>query len=44
MSDHQNFSSQYQYNIKQTSDKNKEKYQQGDYQLIQNQILRTNII
>ena len=40
----QNFSSQYQYNIKQTSDKNKEKYQQGDYQLIQNQILRTNII
>ena len=28
----------------QTSDKNKEKYQQGDYQLNQYQILRTNII
>ena len=27
----QNFSSQYPYNIKQTSDKNKEKYQLGDY-------------
>ena len=26
----QNFSSQYQYNIKQTSDENKEKYQLGD--------------
>ena len=27
----QNFSSQNQYNIKQTSDENKEKYQLGDY-------------
>ena len=33
-----NFSSQYQYNIKQTSDENKEKYQLGDYKLIQYQI------
>ena len=39
----QNFSFQYQYNIKQTGDKNKEKYQLGDYNLIQNQILITNI-
>ena len=31
--------SQYQYNIKQTSDENKEKYQLGDYKLIQYQIL-----
>ena len=31
----QNFSLQYQYNIKQTSDENKEKYQWGDYKLIQ---------
>ena len=29
----------YQYNIKQTSDENKEKYQLGDYYLIQYQIL-----
>ena len=34
---------QYQYNIKQTSDENKEKYQLGDYKLIQYQILQTNI-
>ena len=27
----QNFSLQYQYNIKQTNDENKEKYQLGDY-------------
>ena len=27
----QNFSSQNQYNIKQTSDENKEKYKLGDY-------------
>ena len=27
----QNFSLQYQYNIKQTSDKKKEKYKLGDY-------------
>ena len=33
----------YQYNIKYTSDKNKEKYQLGDYKLIQSQILQTNI-
>ena len=38
-----NFSLQYQYNIKQTSDENKEKYQLGDYKLIQYQILQTNI-
>ena len=35
---------QYQYNIKQTSDEIKEKYQLGDYKLIQYQILQTNII
>ena len=29
----------YQYNIKQTSDENKEKYQLGDYKLFQYQIL-----
>ena len=34
----QNFSLQNQYSIKQTSDKNKEKYQLGDYKLIQYQI------
>ena len=34
----QNFSLQYQYNIKQTSDENKEKYQLGDFKLIQYQI------
>ena len=34
----------YQYNIKQTSDEIKEKYQLGDYKLIQYQILQTNII
>ena len=33
----------YQYNINQTSDKNKEKYQLGDYKLFQYQILQTNI-
>ena len=38
-----NFSLQYQYNIQQTSDENKDKYQLGDYLLIQNQILRANI-
>ena len=32
------------YDIKQTSDENKEKYQLGDYQLIHYQILRTVII
>ena len=39
----QNFSLQYQYNIKQAGDKKKEKYQLGDYFLIQYQILQTNI-
>ena len=39
----QNISLQYQYNIEQTSDENKEKYQLGDYKLIQYQILQTNI-
>ena len=36
----QNFSLRYQYNIKQTSDENKEKYQVGDYRSIQYQILQ----
>ena len=36
----QNFSLQYQYHIKQTSDENKEKYQLKDYELIQYQILQ----
>ena len=36
----QNFSLLYQYNIKQTSDENKEKYQLGDYRFIQYQILQ----
>ena len=39
----QNFLLQHQYNIKQTSDENKEKYQLGDYKIIQYQILHTNI-
>ena len=39
----QNFSLQYQNNIQQTSDENKEKYQLGDYKLTQYQILQTNI-
>ena len=39
----QNFSSQYQYNIKQISYENKERFQLGDYKLIQYQILQTNI-
>ena len=39
-----NFSLQYQYNIKQTSDEKIEKYQLGDYILIQHQILQTNMI
>lgn len=30
-----NFSSQYQYNLKQTSDKNKERYQLGDDEYFQ---------
>ena len=40
----QNFSLQYQYNIKQAGDKNREEYQSWDHQLIQYQILWTNII
>ena len=39
----QNFSWQYQYYFKKTSDKNKEKYQLRGYELIQYQILRTDI-
>ena len=39
----QNFSLQYQYNINQISDENKEKYQFEDNELIQYQILWTNI-
>ena len=35
---------QYQYNMKQRGDENKDKFQLKDYQLIQYQILRTNII
>ena len=35
---------QHPCNFSQTSDENKEKYQLGDYQLIQQQILRTKII
>ena len=42
MSD-QNRISPYNINIKQTSDENKEKYQLGDYKLIQSQIIPTNI-
>ena len=42
MSD-QNRISPYNINIKQTSDENKEKYQLGDYKLIQSQIIQTNI-
>ena len=41
--DRLNFSLQYQYNIKQTSDENKEKYWSRTYKLIQYQILQTNI-
>ena len=38
-----NFSLQYPYYYKQKSDENEEKYQLGDYLLIQNQILRSDI-
>ena len=44
MSDQDNSSIQYHYDIKLTGDKNKEKYQLGDCRLIQHKILRTNII
>ena len=37
----QNFSLQYQYNTKQTSNEIKEKYKLGDYNVIQYQILQT---
>ena len=40
----QNFSLQFQYNIKQTSDENKEEYQLEDYKLIQYQIFKINSI
>ena len=40
----ENFSLQYQYNIKYRSDENKVKYQLGDYLLIQYQILQIYII
>ena len=40
----QNFSSPNQYNIKQTSDENKEKYPLGEYKLIHYQIHRPSII
>ena len=40
----ENLSLQYQCNIKQTWDENKEKYQLGEYLLIQYQVLQTNII
>ena len=39
-----NFSLQFLNNIKQKSDENKEKYQLGDYKLIQYEILQNNII
>ena len=39
----QNFSLQYQYNIKWTSGENIEKCQFGNYELIQYQILQTDI-
>ena len=38
------FSLQYQYNIKQVGDENREEYKLWDYLLIQHQILWTNII
>ena len=46
MNDQDNFSLQSQFTIKQTSNKDKEKYQVGNhwYQLIQYQILQTIII
>ena len=43
MSDQDNLSLQYQYKIKKTSDENQEKYQLGDYKLIQYQILSSDI-
>ena len=38
-----NFSLQQQYNIRQACDENEEKYQLGDYKLIQHEIIQTNI-
>ena len=40
----QNFFLHYQYDIKQTSNESEEKYQLGDYWLIQYQILQIRII
>lgn len=40
----QSFSLHYQYDIKQTGDENKGKYQLGDYYFIHFQILQTNIM
>ena len=39
MSDQDRIFLQYQYNIKQTGDESREKYQLGDYKLIQYQFL-----
>ena len=39
----ENFSLQYQYNIKQTGNENKERYHSRNYKLIQNKILQMNI-
>ena len=44
MSDQDRISPYNHYNIKQTSDENKEKYLLGDHKLIQYLILRINII
>ena len=44
MSDQDNFSIQYQYNIKKASDKNKQEYQLGDYELIQYQTNNTRTV
>ena len=40
----ENFSLQYQYNIMHRSDENREKYQLGDYEMIQYQTLQIDII
>ena len=44
MSNQNNFSLQYRYNIKQASNGNKEKYQLGGFKLIQYQILLSDIV
>ena len=43
MNDRDNFSLRYQYNTRQTSDENEEKYKLGDHKLIKYQISKTNI-